>query len=342
MDCSHRSHLSTVRRLGEDAAAQEAVAHSSTIAEMDAAISGLNEWQRKRDLEIAKLKRELIKKEGVSSSDVSGEHTSSALFDDQHFIMPKDKESEMKEFSNNGHEEIFTVESVSASATDGHASMATKSFSDPDDEDPVSQAYEDRLRAELASLEKRRKKLEAEALTPQGPSYGQREKKHHMPVGLLISEDKIKELTNDNRSHVGSKSLVALRDELRDLEAAAFDKKLRSSENFTKPEMLDETDVKRAAIEEHGFTEVFGLGDALSDYMSGLDDVMLKLDAVDAAVESSQLSSRSRREEDEEVFDKPSTMISLTKDPQSVSLPSTLKKTLESSVGGEVEVPESL
>lgn len=329
MDCSHRSHLSTVRKLGEDAAAQEAVAHESTIAEMDAAISGLSEWQKRRDREIAKLRRELIEGENDSASAEPGEHISPAQSGKQQFVMQNNMESEMKESNNNEPDRYDGI-------------GKTKLYPDTDDEDPVSQAYEDRLRAELASLEKRRKKLEAGALNPQVPSSGQGEKIHHMPVGLLISEDKIKELTNDNRSHVGSKSLVALRDELRDLEAAAFDKKLRSSENFTKPEMLNEADVKRAAIEEHGFTEVFGLGDALSDYMSGLDDLMLKLDAVDAAVESSQLSSRSRREEDEEVFKKPPTTISFTKDSQSMSLSPMLKNTLASSLGGEADVPESL
>ena len=104
----------------------------------------------------------------------------------------------------------------------------------------------------------------------------------------MINSPRIADLISERKA--------SFADEVRELEAAAFDKQLREDQKVvTDPEMLNDEDVTRVAKEDHGFEEVFGLGNALSEYMNGLDDMMLKLDAVDAAVEASQVSSRSAR-----------------------------------------------
>ena len=268
------SHLSTVRRLSTDAAAEEANTHASALAEMDAAISGLGDWQRQRELDIARLKVRMLRKDGADGA--------------------LDDGSDCEAEDDDRGDGVGGIVSVPFAAGRG------KCDDQADDDDPASRAYEDRLRAELAALQSRREKLERESLTPRAPSSGSSKgcpsSHHHMPAELLISKEQIDQLTKDSRSHIGAKSIFALRDEVRELEAAAFDKQLREDQKVvTDPEMLNDEDVTRVAKEDHGFEEVFGLGNALSEYMNGLDDMMLKLDAVDAAVEASQVSSRSAR-----------------------------------------------
>ena len=274
---SNRSHISTVRRLSTDAAAQEANAHASALAEMDAAISGLGDWQRQRELDLARLRLSMMRNQGEDEDDAA--LRKGVLYSDGG--------------SKSDSEATFLTASDScASSSLGNN---CEEINNDDGDDPASRAYEDRLRAELAALQHRREKLEQQSLTDREEASGSGvlAHHHHMPTDLLISQDQLDQLTKDTRRHVGKKSVVALRSEVRELEAAAFDKQLRADQNrVTDPEMLREEDVTRVAKEEHGFTEVFGLGNALSEYMSGLDDMMLKLDAVDAAVEASQLSSR--------------------------------------------------
>ena len=284
---SQRSHLSTVRRLSTAAAAQETNAHASALAEMDAAISRLGDWQRQRELDIARLKVCMMREDGEDEDDAAVRK-----------VLSGGGSSE----SDRGSTFLTAADSHTAS---GRANGGDNDNADDGDDDPASRAYEGRLRAELAALQDRREKLERQSLAPSVPAAGTAPTHHHMPTDLLISKDQIDELTKDTRSHVGTKSVLALRSEVRELEAAAFDKQLRAEQSVvTDPEMLREEDVTRVAKEEHGLTEVFGLGNALSEYMSGLDDMMLKLDAVDAAVEASQLSSgRSARRDDREEMD---------------------------------------
>ena len=68
---SNRSHISTVRRLSTDAAAQEANAHASALAEMDAAISGLGDWQRQRELDLARLRLSMMRNQGEDEDDAA-------------------------------------------------------------------------------------------------------------------------------------------------------------------------------------------------------------------------------------------------------------------------------
>ena len=305
-----RSHLSTMRALSEDAAG--ASAHASALAEMDAAISNLGDWQRQRELDIARLKVRMMrddraaaeanhhncnsdKIEPISSSDSSLSGDSCAAWARK--ILTEINSSDQERQGGDNRENDSCGAFLTA------AMKARSDILNNDDDDPVSRAYEDRLRAELAALQNRREELERQSCTPRDPSSlnlsgnievgSARSYQHHMPTELLISRDQIEELTKDTRSHVGEKSVVALRSEVRDLEVAAFDKQLRADQSVvTDPELLNEEDVTRVATEEHGFREVLGLGNVLSEYMSGLDDMMLKLDAVDAAIEASQLSSR--------------------------------------------------
>ena len=225
---SNRSHISTVRRLSTDAAAQEANAHASALAEMDAAISGLGDWQRQRELDLARLRLSMMRNQGEDEDDAA--LRKGVLYSDGG--------------SKSDSEATFLTASDScASSSLGNN---CKEINNDDGDDPASRAYEDRLRAELAALQHRREKLEQQSLTDREEASGSGvlAHHHHMPTDLLISQDQLDQLTKDTRRHVGKKSVVALRSEVRELEAAAFDKQLRADQNrVTDPEMLREEDV---------------------------------------------------------------------------------------------------
>jgi|TARA_B110000208_G_C11564649_1_gene356666 hypothetical protein len=169
---------------------------------------------------------------------------------------------------------------LSANAATTAATKTTSSSADDlkfIDDDPVSRAYEARLRSELAALGEKRKKMELEleesSKSPRAPQV------YHVPTALLISASQIKALTQDTRTHVGDKSVEDLKNEVRALQ---YENECTSTLHIG-----DEEVMKTLAEEGNEFENMAGLSNALETFDSQMADLLLKMDAVDAAAEKS-------------------------------------------------------
>ena len=181
-----KSILSTVRNLNSETTEEESSNHSnvSTLREMDAAISDLDTWRKQRETESNDLLRQMI-----AASE-------------------QEEEAEAEDTEENNNPLDTPTSTSTTFLTAATPTEATSTLTELDDDDPVSLAYEQRLLAQLAALQNKRKKMEALSNSPEAPTTI-----HRLPTELLISASQIKTLTEDTRLHVGNKSVEALKNE---------------------------------------------------------------------------------------------------------------------------------
>jgi len=258
-----KSILSTVRNLNSETTEEESSNHSnvSTLREMDAAISDLDTWRKQRETESNDLLRQMIAASEQEEEEAEAEDT---------------------EENNNP---LDTPTSTSTTfLTAATPTEATSTLTELDDDDPVSLAYEQRLLAQLAALQNKRKKMEALSNSPEAPTTI-----HRLPTELLISASQIKTLTEDTRLHVGNKSVEALKNEnLRML----MENKVRDSTQ----EIQEAAVMEALSAEGSEFENMAGLSNVLEAFDSQMADLLLKMDVVDTS--NARRTPRSREEEE--------------------------------------------
>ena len=135
--------------------------------------------------------------------------------------------------------------------------------------------------------------MELEALSPRAPQI-----QYQLPTDLLISASQIKALTEDTRLTVGNKSVEVLKNENACLQ-------LDIDRNDLKI-IHDEDVMKELTAEGSEYENMAGLSNTLASFESQMADLLLKMDASDAA--AVQRSPRQpvvvvKREEEMEVVE---------------------------------------
>ena len=273
--------LRGARKLGEAGAEQSSMEsmNKKTIDSMDAAIDGIQNWHKQRQLELMKFKRGLLATDEGSCSNVKSEKTAvegeeKAQSDGAYF--QEDRTLEQSIFIT--EKGSLVDESTSALQTGSNKTCTTNMAVHPEIDDPISAAVEKKLRQELAELQKKRQNQ----LHNFGPQVAEKEfssqdveaciRRNMAKYGL--SSTQLKELTSgDSQS---AQDLALIQKQVKELRSNTYASSISAKCRLN----IDEAEVEKEA-EKNGLDDVNKMQNELDNYAHDLEEALFKLKALD-------------------------------------------------------------
>ena len=161
--------LRGARKLSEADTEQTAMDNTNkeTISNMDAAITGIQDWQKQREEQMLKFKRELLANEKEINSNVSPTIVKENENEGKNCSNNDDNNSNNNNNNNEDHEtnfeqSIFMTDDVTYSVKNLNISSSKSnnsltSYLKDENEDPIALAVENKLKQELKQLQEKRK-----------------------------------------------------------------------------------------------------------------------------------------------------------------------------------------
>ena len=282
--------LRGARKLSEADTEQTAMDNTNkeTISNMDAAITGIQDWQKQREEQMLKFKRELLANEKKINSNVSPTIVKENEDEGKNCSNNDDNNSNNNNNNNEDHEtnfeqSIFMTDDVTYSVKNLNISSSKSnnsltSYLKDENEDPIALAVENKLKQELKQLQEKRKIQ----LKNFGPENNEKEfsakdadaciRRNMAKYGL--SPTQLKELTsNDSKS---AQDLALIQQQVRILRSNTYASSIAAKCRLE----IDEAEVEKEA-EKNGLEDVNKIQQDLDSYNFELEEALLKLKALD-------------------------------------------------------------
>jgi len=282
--------LRGARKLSEADTEQTAMDNTNkeTISNMDAAITGIQDWQKQREEQMLKFKRELLANEKEINSNVSPTIVKENEDEGKNCSNNDDNNSNNNNNNNEDHEtnfeqSIFMTDDVTYSVKNLNISSSKSnnsltSYLKDENEDPIALAVENKLKQELKQLQEKRKIQ----LKNFGPENNEKEfsakdadaciRRNMAKYGL--SPTQLKELTsNDSKS---AQDLALIQQQVRTLRSNTYASSIAAKCRLE----IDEAEVEKEA-EKNGLEDVNKIQQDLDSYNFELEEALLKLKALD-------------------------------------------------------------
>ena len=282
--------LRGARKLSEADTEQTAMDNTNkeTISNMDAAITGIQDWQKQREEQMLKFKRELLANEKEINSNVSPTIVKENEDEGKNCSNNDDNNSNNNNNNNEDHEtnfeqSIFMTDDVTYSVKNLNISSSKSnnsltSYLKDENEDPIALAVENKLKLELKQLQEKRKIQ----LKNFGPENNEKEfsakdadaciRRNMAKYGL--SPTQLKELTsNDSKS---AQDLALIQQQVRILRSNTYASSIAAKCRLE----IDEAEVEKEA-EKNGLEDVNKIQQDLDSYNFELEEALLKLKALD-------------------------------------------------------------
>ena len=282
--------LRGARKLSEADTEQTAMDNTNkeTISNMDAAITGIQDWQKQREEQMLKFKRELLANEKEINSNVSPTIVKENEDEGKNCSNNDDNNSNNNNNNNEDHEtnfeqSIFMTDDVTYSVKNLNISSSKSnnsltSYLKDENEDPIALAVENKLKQELKQLQEKRKIQ----LKNFGPENNEKEfsakdadaciRRNMAKYGL--SPTQLKELTsNDSKS---AQDLALIQQQVRILRSNTYASSIAAKCRLE----IDEAEVEKEA-EKNGLEDVNKIQQDLDSYNFELEEALLKLKALD-------------------------------------------------------------
>jgi len=282
--------LRGARKLSEADTEQTAMDNTNkeTISNMDAAITGIQDWQKQREEQMLKFKRELLANEKEINSNVSPTIVKENEDEGKNCSNNDDNNSNNNNNNNEDHEtnfeqSIFITDDVTYSVKNLNISSSKSnnsltSYLKDENEDPIALAVENKLKQELKQLQEKRKIQ----LKNFGPENNEKEfsakdadaciRRNMAKYGL--SPTQLKELTsNDSKS---AQDLALIQQQVRILRSNTYASSIAAKCRLE----IDEAEVEKEA-EKNGLEDVNKIQQDLDSYNFELEEALLKLKALD-------------------------------------------------------------
>ena len=283
--------LRGARKLSEADTEQTAMDNTNkeTISNMDAAITGIQDWQKQREEQMLKFKRELLANEKEINSNVSPTIVKENEDEGKNCSNNDDNNSNNNNNNNNEDHEtnfeqsIFMTDDVTYSVKNLNISSSKSnnsltSYLKDENEDPIALAVENKLKQELKQLQEKRKIQ----LKNFGPENNEKEfsakdadaciRRNMAKYGL--SPTQLKELTsNDSKS---AQDLALIQQQVRILRSNTYASSIAAKCRLE----IDEAEVEKEA-EKNGLEDVNKIQQDLDSYNFELEEALLKLKALD-------------------------------------------------------------
>ena len=282
--------LRGARKLSEADTEQTAMDNTNkeTISNMDAAITGIQDWQKQREEQMLKFKRELLANEKEINSNVSPTIVKENENEGKNCSNNDDNNSNNNNNNNEDHEtnfeqSIFMTDDVTYSVKNLNISSSKSnnsltSYLKDENEDPIALAVENKLKQELKQLQEKRKIQ----LKNFGPENNEKEfsakdadaciRRNMAKYGL--SPTQLKELTsNDSKS---AQDLALIQQQVRILRSNTYASSIAAKCRLE----IDEAEVEKEA-EKNGLEDVNKIQQDLDSYNFELEEALLKLKALD-------------------------------------------------------------
>ena len=282
--------LRGARKLSEADTEQTAMDNTNkeTISNMDAAITGIQDWQKQREEQMLKFKRELLANEKEINSNVSPTIVKENEDEGKNCSNNDDNNSNNNNNNNEDHEtnfeqSIFMTDDVTYSVKNLNISSSKSnnsltSYLKDENEDPIALAVENKLKQELKQLQEKRKIQ----LKNFGPENNEKEfsakdadaciRRNMAKYGL--SPTQLKELTsNDSKS---AQDLALIQQQVRILRSNTYASSIAAKCRLE----IDEAEVEKEA-EKNGLEDVNKMQQDLDSYNFELEEALLKLKALD-------------------------------------------------------------
>ena len=282
--------LRGARKLSEADTEQTAMDNTNkeTISNMDAAITGIQDWQKQREEQMLKFKRELLANEKEINSNVSPTIVKENENEGKNCSNNDDNNSNNNNNNNEDHEtnfeqSIFMTDDVTYSVknlniSSSNSNNSLTSYLKDENEDPIALAVENKLKQELKQLQEKRKIQ----LKNFGPENNEKEfsakdadaciRRNMAKYGL--SPTQLKELTsNDSKS---AQDLALIQQQVRILRSNTYASSIAAKCRLE----IDEAEVEKEA-EKNGLEDVNKIQQDLDSYNFELEEALLKLKALD-------------------------------------------------------------
>ena len=282
--------LRGARKLSEADTEQTAMDNTNkeTISNMDAAITGIQDWQKQREEQMLKFKRELLANEKEINSNVSPTIVKENEDEGKNCSNNDDNNSNNNNNNNEDHEtnfeqSIFMTDDVTYSVknlniSSSNSNNSLTSYLKDENEDPIALAVENKLKQELKQLQEKRKIQ----LKNFGPENNEKEfsakdadaciRRNMAKYGL--SPTQLKELTsNDSKS---AQDLALIQQQVRILRSNTYASSIAAKCRLE----IDEAEVEKEA-EKNGLEDVNKIQQDLDSYNFELEEALLKLKALD-------------------------------------------------------------
>tara|TARA_A100001015_G_C14978493_1_gene708380 strand:- start:979 stop:1842 length:864 start_codon:yes stop_codon:yes gene_type:complete len=282
--------LRGARKLSEADTEQTAMDNTNkeTISNMDAAITGIQDWQKQREEQMLKFKRELLANEKEINSNVSPTIVKENEDEGKNCSNNDDNNNNNNNNNNEDHEtnfeqSIFMTDDVTYSVKNLNISSSKSnnsltSYLKDENEDPIALAVENKLKQELKQLQEKRKIQ----LKNFGPENNEKEfsakdadaciRRNMAKYGL--SPTQLKELTsNDSKS---AQDLALIQQQVRILRSNTYASSIAAKCRLE----IDEAEVEKEA-EKNGLEDVNKIQQDLDSYNFELEEALLKLKALD-------------------------------------------------------------
>ena len=253
--------LRGAREIGAAGAEQAAldISNAETLDSMDAAISGIKDWQKKRQKEMMKLKKQLLEEEQNDAS--------------ARLVSPQQVSYETPStlFVTGGNQEADVSRDDILGRAQYKVDLPGENY------DPIADAMERKLRKELGELQEKRKKQLYEQKNDESSKCDDEAfaracvRRNMAKYGL--SADQLNELTSEDSQ--SSQDLAKVEASVRQLRVSMFANSITAQCKSG----INEDEVEKEAG-KNGVVGCNKLLDGLDDYTRQLDETLFKLNAL--------------------------------------------------------------